>query len=314
MGFRHAPVMPAEALRFLAPRAGGVYVDGTLGGGGHSRLILEASSPDGILYAFDRDRAALAAAGEQLGGFGKRFHPVHGNFAAMADVLHASGITGIDGFLLDLGVSSHQLDTAERGFSFQTDAPLDMRMDAGNGPTAAELLNELPEAELSRIIREYGEERWAQRIARHIVATRDASPVTTTLRLVDIVKGAIPRGAWEERIHPATRTFQALRIATNNELGSLEIGLAAGIGLLKPGGRGVVISFHSLEDRIVKHTFRERARGCVCPRELPVCCCGQVPQVTILTPRAVRPGETEIADNPRSRSARLRAVEKLNRE
>ena len=310
MEFRHAPVMPEEALHFLAPRPGGVYVDGTLGGGGHSRLILETSTPAGVLYAFDRDRVALAAAGELLAGFGDRFHPVHGNFSAMAECLHASGVSGIDGFLLDLGVSSHQLDTADRGFSFQTDAPLDMRMDTGSGPTAADLVNELPEAELVRIIREYGDERWAHRIARFIVMARTEAPLMTTGRLVDIIKGAIPRGAWEERLHPATRTFQALRIVVNNELVSLERGLAAGIGLLRRGGRGVVISFHSLEDRIVKHCFREQARGCICPRELPLCSCAHVPEVTILTPRAARPGEAETAANPRARSARLRAVEK----
>jgi 16S rRNA (cytosine1402-N4)-methyltransferase len=310
MEFRHAPVMPEEALYFLNPRSGGVYVDGTLGGGGHSRRILEASSPDGILYAFDRDRDALTAAGERLAEFGDRFRPIHGNFATMANCLPAAGVHGIDGFLLDLGVSSHQLDTAERGFSFQTDAPLDMRMDTGSGPTAAELVNEMPEAELVRIIREYGEERWAQRVVRFIVLARTEAPVMTTGRLVDIIKGAIPRGAWEERLHPATRTFQGLRIAVNDELGSLERGLAAGIGLLHPGGRGVVISFHSLEDRIVKLSFREQARGCICPRELPLCGCGHVPEVTILTRRAARPGEAESATNPRARSARLRAVEK----
>jgi len=310
MEFRHAPVMPVEALRLLAPRSDGLYVDGTLGGGGHSRLILEASSPDGILYAFDRDHSALAAAGERLAEFGRRFHPVHSNFAAMAEALHDAGVTGIDGFLLDLGVSSHQLDTAERGFSFQTDAPLDMRMDRGSGATAADLVNELPETELTRIIREYGDERWAQRVAQFIVTARNEAPIMTTLGLVDIIKGAIPRGAWEERLHPATRTFQALRIATNDELGSLKQGLAAGISLLKPGGRGVVISFHSLEDRIVKHTFRGLAQGCICPRELPICACGQLPLVKVLTSRALRPDETETASNPRARSARLRAVEK----
>lgn len=310
MEFRHVTVMPEEAVRFLAPRPGGIYVDGTLGGGGHSGFILEESSPDGILYAFDRDRAALEAAGERLARFGKRFQPLHANFADMAESLNALGVTGIDGFLLDLGVSSYQIDTPERGFSFQAEAPLNMRMDSEAGPSAADLVNELPESELSRIIREYGEERWAQRIARFIVTARAESPVTTTQRLVDIIKGAIPRRAWEERIHPATRTFQALRIATNDELGSLERGLAAGIGLLKPGGRGVVISFHSLEDRIVKHCFRERAKGCICPRELPVCACNNIPEVMLLTSRAVRPGECEIAVNPRSRSARLRAVEK----
>ena len=310
MEFRHAPVMPEEALHFLAPRSGGTYVDGTLGGGGHSRLILERSSPDGILYAFDRDRSALGVAGGRLAEFGDRFRPVHGNFATMAEALNDRGVTGIDGFLLDLGVSSHQLDTGERGFSFQTDAPLDMRMDNGSGSTAADLVNGLPEAELIRIIREYGDERWAVRIARFIVEARAQAPVTTTLRLVDIIKGAVPKGAWEERIHPATRSFQALRIATNDELGSLERGRAAGIALLKQEGRGVIISFHSLEDRIVKHSFRELARGCVCPRELPLCVCENLPQVKVLTSRAVRPGEAETATNPRARSARLRAVEK----
>jgi len=308
--FRHTPVMPEEALSFLAPRSGGVYVDGTLGGGGHSRLILETSSPNGILYAFDRDQTALAAAGKRLAAFGDRFHLIHANFAEMAEALPLSAGAGIDGFLLDLGVSSHQLDTAERGFSFQNDAPLDMRMDTGSGPSAVDLLNELPETELDRIIREYGEERWSRRIARFIVEARAMAPVMTTLRLVDIIKRAIPRGAREERLHPATRTFQALRIATNDELGSLKRGLAAGVALLKPGGRGVVISFHSLEDRIVKHSFRELARGCVCPRELPLCVCGHVPLIHILTSRAVRTNNSETESNPRARSARLRAVEK----
>jgi 16S rRNA (cytosine1402-N4)-methyltransferase len=310
LDFRHAPVMPKEALDLLAPRSPGIYVDGTLGGGGHSRLILEASSPDGVLYGFDRDKSALTAASLKLAEYGSRFNPVHSNFAAMTDSLKSSGVTGIDGFLLDLGVSSHQLDTIERGFSFQTDAPLDMRMDNGSGATAADLVNELPESELTRIIRDYGEERWAQRIARFIVTARSENPLKTTMHLVDIIKGAIPNGAWEERLHPATRTFQALRIATNDELGSLERGLAAGIALLKPGGRGVIISFHSLEDRIVKHTFRELAKGCICPRQLPLCVCGNVPQVKILTSRALRPDDSETASNPRARSARLRAVEK----
>ncbi len=310
MEFRHLPVMPEEALSLLAPRSGGVYLDGTLGGGGHSRLILEASAPDGVLYAFDRDRSALAAAVAELKEFGDRFHPLHGNFATMAETLSRCGVSTIDGFLLDLGVSSHQLDTAERGFSFQTDAFLDMRMDTGSGPTAAQLLNELSENELARIFRDFGEERWAQRIARFISTARAEAPVETTVRLVDLIKGAIPRGAWEERLHPATRTFQALRIAVNDELGSLERGVAAGIGLLSRGGRGVIISFHSLEDRIVKHSFRERAKGCICPRDLPLCGCGHLPEVNILTSRALRPGETETMANPRARSARMRAVEK----
>ncbi len=216
-----------------------------------------------------------------------------------------------DGLLLDLGVSSHQLDTGTRGFSFRADAPLDMRMDPDLPASAADLVNELPEDELARIIREYGEERWAKRIAAFIAKARAEAPITTTLQLVDVIKGAIPRAKWEERIHPATRSFQALRIAVNDELGSLERGLATGLGLLKQGGRAVVISFHSLEDRIVKESFRSLARGCTCPKELPRCVCGRTPQLKILTGRPVMAGEPEVAANPRARSAKLRAAEKL---
>lgn len=309
--FSHRPVMPAEVLEYLSPRPGGVYVDGTLGGAGHARLILDASAPDGILAGFDRDPAALAVARERLACFGERFRPVSGNFSEMGRVLSGFGIGAIDGFLLDVGVSSHQLDTAERGFSFLADAPLDMRMDTSADGTAADLVNGLDEAELARIIKEYGEERWARRIASFIVKARLSAPIERTSQLVDIVKGAIPRGAWEERIHPATRTFQALRIAVNDELGSLERGLDAALELLSPGGRGVVISFHSLEDRIVKNTFRRFAQGCTCPRALPRCVCGNVPRIRILTGKPVMAGESEVAENPRARSAKLRAAEKL---
>ena len=311
MAFVHASVLPAEVLAYLAPRSGGVYVDGTLGGGGHSRLILEASAPDGVLIGFDRDPSALAAAGERLSSYGDRVRLVRGNYGEMAEALNNLGIDAVDGFLLDIGVSSHQLDTAERGFSFQTDAPLDMRMDPDAGTTAATLVNELAEDELARIIRDYGEECWAKRVASFIAKARQEKEIESTLQLVDIVKGAIPRGAWEERIHPATRTFQALRIAVNDELGSLERGLAAGIELLAPGGRGVVISFHSLEDRIVKNTFRRYAQGCTCPKDFPRCVCGGKPRLRILTGRPVVAGEAEVAENPRARSAKLRAVEKL---
>lgn len=303
--------MPDEVLAHLAPRPGGVYVDGTLGGAGHARLILEASAPDGVLVGFDRDPAALAAAGERLDTYGGRVRLVHGNYAEMASALSGMGFGAIDGFILDLGVSSHQLDTAERGFSFQVDAPLDMRMDTDGKVTAADLVNELSEDELVRIIREYGEERWAKRIASFIVKARQQGAIESTLNLVDIVKGAIPRAKWEERIHPATRTFQALRIAVNDELGSLERGLDAGLGLLSPGGRGVVISFHSLEDRIVKTTFRRFAQGCTCPKDFPRCVCGGRPRLRILTGRPVMAGDDEVAENPRARSAKLRAVEKL---
>jgi 16S rRNA (cytosine1402-N4)-methyltransferase len=305
------PVLPAEVLRYLAPRPGGIYLDGTLGGGGHGLLVLEASAPDGILIGLDRDNAALAAARERLAPFGERARLFHRNFAELGEILSELGIAGLDGFLLDLGVSSHQLDTGERGFSFQQDAPLDMRMDTGTGESAAELLNRLPEEELARIIREYGEERWAKRIAAFIVRARVEGPIETTLQLSDLIKGAIPRGAWEERLHPATRTFQALRIAVNDELGSLERGLTAGIRLLNKGGRGVIISFHSLEDRIVKNTFRTLAQGCTCPKDFPRCVCDTVPLVRVLTGKPVTAADAEVRENPRARSAKLRAVEKL---
>lgn len=309
--FRHLPVLQEEVLRFLAPKSGGIYLDGTVGGGGHATLILQASEPDGVLIGLDRDRSALAAAGDRLADYGERVRLFHRNFSEMAEPLTQLGITGLDGFLLDLGVSSHQLDTGERGFSFQQEAPLDMRMDTGCGQSAADLVNELPEEELATIIRQYGEERWAKRIAAFVVRARQKEPIQTTLQLVDVIKGAIPRGAWEERLHPATRTFQALRIAVNDELGSLERGLKEGLRLLNKGGRGVVISFHSLEDRIVKNTFRGLAQGCTCPKGFPRCVCGTEPQVRVLSGRPVTAGGEEVGRNPRARSAKLRAVEKL---
>jgi len=302
--------MPEEVIRFLAPGDSKTYLDGTLGGGGHSLLILE-NAPNALLVGIDRDQAALAAAGKRLAAFGDRFRPVHGDFAGLAGHLEALGISALDGFILDLGVSSHQLDTGERGFSFQQDAPLDMRMDTSRGETAADLLNDLPEQELERIISEYGEERWARRIAAFIVNARNESPITTTFQLVDIIKGAVPKAKWDERIHPATRTFQGLRIAVNHELESLERGMRAALDLLKPGGRGVIISFHSLEDRIVKHIFREYAEGCTCPRQLPLCVCGKQPRVKVLTGRPVTATQQETDENPRARSAKLRAIEKL---
>lgn len=310
-GFRHIPVLPEEVLRFLAPKPGGIYLDGTVGGAGHSALILESSAPDGILVGLDRDPEALAAARMKLSPYGERVRLFHRNYDGLAEVIAGLGFPGIDGFLLDLGVSSHQLDSGERGFSFQQDAPLDMRMDAGRGESAADLVNGLSEAELARIIGEYGEERWAKRVAAFITRARQEVPIETTARLVDIIKGAIPRGAWEERLHPATRTFQALRIAVNDELGSLERGMAAGLRLLNKGGRGVIISFHSLEDRLVKNGFRSAAKGCTCPKNLPRCVCNAVPQVKILTGKPITAGDTEVRVNPRARSAKLRAVEKL---
>jgi 16S rRNA (cytosine1402-N4)-methyltransferase len=309
--FHHLSVLPEEVLRFLAPRPGGVYVDGTVGGGGHARQVLDASAPDGRLIGIDRDRDALAATARRLAGYGERATLCQGNFADLAHILAGCGVEAIDGFLADLGVSSHQLDTAERGFSFQQDAPLDMRMDRSNGVTAADLVNSLPEAELVRIIREYGEERWAARIAAFIVRERGTAPIETTARLVDIIKGAIPKAKWEERLHPATRTFQALRIAVNEELESVSRGLAAAVRFLRPGGRIAVISFHSLEDRIVKQAFRGLTGGCTCPKGLAVCVCGNAPTLKILTGKPVMATEEEIERNPRARSARLRVAEKL---
>jgi 16S rRNA (cytosine1402-N4)-methyltransferase len=311
-GFRHLSVMPDEVLRFLAPKAGGCYLDGTLGGGGHSALIAEQCLPGGgILIGIDRDQAALQAAGQRLAVFGDDVRLVHGDFAGVSQYLDQLGISQLDGFILDLGVSSHQLDSGERGFSFQQDAPLDMRMDISGGQTAADLVNNLPEQELERIIKEYGEERWAKRVAAFIVKARSETLIERTLQLVDIIKGAIPKAKWEERIHPATRTFQGLRIAVNHELESLEQGLRSAIEFLKPGGRGVVISFHSLEDRIVKHVFRGYAAGCTCPRNLPVCVCDNRPRVRVLTGKPVMATDAEIEQNPRARSAKLRAVEKM---
>jgi 16S rRNA (cytosine1402-N4)-methyltransferase len=309
--FRHLSVLPEEVIQFLNPQPHGVYLDGTLGGGGHAGLILQRCTPGGMLIGIDQDGEALQAARQQLAEFGTAVQLVHGNFGELEQHLDKLGITALDGFILDLGVSSHQLDSAGRGFSFQQDAPLDMRMDTSCGETAADLLNELPELELERIIREYGEDRWAKRIAAFIVRARQEAPFMTTLQLVDVIKGAVPKAKWDERIHPATRTFQAIRIAVNRELENLKKGLQAALERLKPEGRGVVISFHSLEDRIVKHIFREYATGCTCPRNFPVCACNKTPRVRILTGRPVTATRQELETNHRSRSAKLRAVEKL---
>ncbi len=309
--FHHLSVLPDEVIQFLGPHQDGVYLDGTLGGAGHAGLILERCTPGGMLIGIDQDEEALRAARQRLADFGTAARLVHGNFGELEQHLDRLGIPALDGFILDLGVSSHQLDSAVRGFSFQQDAPLDMRMDTSCGETAADLLNDLPEPELERIIRDYGEERWAKRIAAFIAKARQEAPIVTTLQLVDIIKGAVPKAKWEERLHPATRTFQAIRIAVNRELETLEKGLRAALDRLKPNGRGVVISFHSLEDRIVKHIFREYATGCTCPRNFPICACNNTPRVRVLTGKPVTATGLEIEANPRSRSAKLRAVEKL---
>lgn len=310
-GFKHVSVMAGEVLQYLAPHSGGVYLDGTLGGAGHARLILEASAPDGVLIGLDRDSAALAAAQANLAPFGDRVVLRQGNFSDMGVYLDQLGRDAVDGILLDLGVSSHQLDSPERGFSFREDGPLDMRMNPTEGVSAARVVAEAEVDELKRIFREYGEERWAGKIARAIVKDREKTPFVTTLQLADLISRVVPAAKGPQRIHPATRVFQALRIHVNGELDSLRTALDTAWLRLKIGGRLVVISFHSLEDRIVKQAFRTLATGCVCPPRLAVCACGKQPAVRVLTRKAVRATELETENNPRARSAVLRAMEKL---
>ncbi len=303
--------MPREVLDLLQPRAGGIYLDGTLGGGGHSRLLLEAA-PEARLIGIDRDQAALTKAAEVLAPWGDRVSLHHQTFDRAAEVLAELKIDGLDGMLLDLGVSSHQLDTAERGFSFRFDAPLDMRMDGSAGQTAADLVNGLAEEELVKIFFQYGEERYSRRIVRAIVARRQEQPINRTGELAELIRKVVPAGRKPTRIDPATRVFQALRIAVNQELEQVEQGVARGIELLKPGGRLVVISFHSLEDRIVKQLFRAQAKGCDCPPRFPICQCGKQPVVKLLTRKGLKAQADEIEMNPRSRSAVLRAVSRLD--
>jgi 16S rRNA (cytosine1402-N4)-methyltransferase len=307
----HKPVMVGEVIASLRCRAGTVTVDGTVGGGGHAEAILENTAPDGILIGIDADTDALRAAEKRLARFGERTLLVKGNFADMDTILEEKKIGKVDGILLDLGVSSHQLDTAERGFSFAMDAPLDMRMDKNRRTSASDLVNTLPWEKLARIIRDYGEERMAGRIARAIAKERTHSPIRTTTDLAGVVLRTLPPDAERQRIHPATRTFQALRIAVNDELTSLRTALADGAERLKPGGRFSVISFHSLEDRIVKNAFRTGEKGCTCPPDLPVCACGGKPTLKVLTRKPVTPGDDEIGDNPRARSAKLRTAERI---
>lgn len=310
MGFSHLSVMPEESVRLLGCSKEGVYVDGTLGGGGHTAEILRAN-PGNRVIGIDRDEAALKAAGEFLKPFGDRVSFVRDDFRNIKNAVEGLGAGQVDGVILDVGVSSYQLDSAERGFSFRMDAPLDMRMDTRQAQTAAMLVNSLDEQELERIFREFGEEAFAWRIAKAIVSARARGPIETTGELVDIVLFAIPRKFHGKRIHPATKVFQALRIAVNDELESLRQGINGGMSVLKAGGRMVVISFHSLEDRIVKNAFREASTGCVCPPKFPVCVCGHKPAAKLLTRKAVTASEEEIERNPRARSARLRAVEIL---
>jgi len=311
MAVFHKPVLVAEVMASLQCRAGALYVDGTLGGGGHAFEILTNSAPDGRLIGIDADSDALREAEKRLAPFGDRAILIKGNYADMETILSGLEIEKVEGILLDLGVSSHQLDTAERGFSFTLDAPLDMRMNRDRGPSAFDLVHTLSRDELEGIIRKYGEERMAGRVARSIVERRSLSPIRTTADLASVVAGSLPKPRGPARIHPATRTFQAIRIAVNDELAGLRKGLAAATARLKSGGRISVISFHSLEDRIVKDAFREGEKGCICPSDLPVCACGRKPTLKVVTRKPVVAGEDELRDNPRARSAKLRTAERI---
>lgn len=307
--FHHVSVLLDECIEGLNIKSDGIYVDGTLGGAGHSYHIAEKLTT-GRLIGIDRDPVALKAAGERLSPFADRVTLVHSNFCRMGQVLQELGISGVDGILLDLGVSSPQLDDGSRGFSYMTDAPLDMRMDNGDALSADTVVNTWSYEELKRILYDYGEERYAPAIAAAIVRKREVSPIRTTLELVDVIRSAMPPAALREKQHPAKRTFQAIRIAVNDELNSVSKAMDAAIPCLNPGGRLAVITFHSLEDRIVKNAMAAAAKGCICPPEFPVCVCGRKPQVTVLTRKPIVSGEEELERNPRARSAKLRICEK----
>ena len=306
----HVPVLLRESIDLLAPKPGGVYVDGTLGAGGHATEVLKRSGPAGILIGLDQDADAVARCKAALEGFGSRVVIRQANFRDLPEVVAEAGFESVDGVLLDLGVSWFHLKSPERGFSFQSEGPLDMRMDQRRKQTAADLVNTLSREELARTIREYGEENRAGAIAKAIERARERGPITTTAELARIVSSAFPPYP-PRRTHPATRTFQALRIAVNDEMGALSEGISRIIPLLKRGGRLVVISFHSLEDRIVKQAFAAAAKACICPPKLPVCRCGKKPELKILTHRPIVAGAEETEQNPASRSAKLRAAEKL---
>ena len=327
MEFKHRSVLLDECIEALNIKPDGIYLDGTLGGGGHSYEIAKRLTT-GMLIGVDRDEAALQAARERLSPFLDRVITVHSNFSALDNILDELKIDAVDGMLFDLGVSSPQLDDAERGFSYMADAPLDMRMDRQDTLTAYEVVNTWPQEELKRILFQYGEERYAPLIAAAIVRRREqkpiattiqllrsrvksAAPIATTLALADVIRSAMPPQALRENQHPAKRSFQAIRIAVNDELGAVRTLLQTAFRRLKPGGRLAVISFHSLEDRIVKTEMQQAARGCICPPEFPVCVCGRKPEVWIVSRKPIVSGPEELAENPRARSAKLRVAEKL---
>ncbi len=317
MDISHIPVLCNKIVDFLKPKSDGVYIDGTVGLGGHSTAILKAAAPNGHIFGIDLDADALTVAKDRLQIFGERFSLINGNFAEMNVLLESHAVHAVDGILLDLGVSSLQLDAPHRGFSFNHTAPLDMRMNSGHKndaapetmPTAMQVVNDSTADVLVDIFRRYGEERFAKRIAHRIVTARRHEPITTTTQLAEIVKQSVPKG--RSKIHPATRVFQALRIYVNAELENLMAGLDVAVTLLKPNGCLCVISFHSLEDRIVKRRFQTWARTCICPPKTPICICEHSPSVEILTKRPVLPDATEVQHNPRARSAKLRVACKL---
>lgn len=306
--FDHIPVLLQEVVQLLQPQPGQAIIDGTVGAGGHAAAILEATAPNGRLLAFDKDTAAIAFARQQLKKFGDRVTFIQASYAEMGQLAPAHHFTAVDGILLDLGLSSRQLDDSQRGFSFMREGPLDMRFNATRGVTAADLVNNLTAAELADIFWQYGEERHSRRLAKAIVARRQQQPFTTTTDLASFIEA---QGRGRQRIHPATRIFQALRIAVNDELATVEKGIETAVSLLKPGGRLAVISFHSLEDRIVKHYFREQSKDCICPPSQPVCTCTVQARLRLVTRKAVVAAPAEVAINPRSRSARLRAAERI---
>lgn len=310
VNFSHKSVLLPECIEGLNIKEDGIYIDGTAGGGGHSYAIASRLIK-GRLIAIDRDDEAVKAAGERLAPLGERAVVRKSNYSDFADVCDALGVAKIDGILLDLGVSSYQLDTAERGFSYNADAPLDMRMDKSNPFRAYDVVNGYSEEKLKKILYEYGEERFAPRIAALIVAERERHPIETTGELVALIKKAMPAAAREGGHHPAKRSFQAIRIEVNGELACIEPTLRRAAERMNPGGRIAVITFHSLEDRIVKQTFASMAEGCTCPKDFPVCVCGKQPQIRVVSKKPILPSEEELENNPRSRSAKLRIAEKL---
>ena len=312
MRYRHIPAMPNEVAYYLNCRPGKIFVDGTIGGCGHAGKICEKILPDGLLIGIDQDMDAIANAENVLGSYASNIRLFHGNFIQLPDFLSQLKIAAVDGILLDLGVSRHQIENSGRGFSFRRDEPLDMRMDMQSGKTAESLINNLAHEDLRNLFKDYGEERWAKQIAHKIVKVRKQKKIQTSKQLAQIVIDAIPGHALsKQKIHPATRVFMALRIAVNQELERLKTFLEQAADFLNPGGRLCVLSFHSLEDRIVKQQLKALEKGCSCPPQLPMCVCGQNPQVSILTKKVVRPTTEEVIANPMARSTRLRAAEKL---